>query len=136
MVKWLLLLAASCSSPADPSWQFTLGVSNDFSTEEKLELQAAADDWNQVAPVRIRLIAGADVNKASMDAAGRTHEDNTVTIDPRVEIEDLRLVFAHELGHVMGLPHSDNQQDIMWKDINPPRGISAADVRRLEEVLQ
>lgn len=49
------------------------------------------------------------------------------TVDP----DQLRLTAAHEMGHILGLPHSDQPRDVMYPT-NTATALSARDHRTLE----
>ena len=49
------------------------------------------------------------------------------TVDPR----QVRLTAAHEMGHALGLPHSDQSRDVMYPT-NTATSLSARDYRSIE----
>jgi len=53
------------------------------------------------------------------------------TVDPR----QLRLTAAHEMGHILGLPHSDQARDVMYPT-NTATSLSARDHRALEALYE
>lgn len=52
-----------------------------------------------------------------------------------VDAGQLRLTAAHEMGHILGLPHSDQPRDVMYPT-NTASSLSARDHRTLEALYQ
>jgi len=48
-----------------------------------------------------------------------------------VDPNQLRLTAAHEMGHILGLPHSDEPRDVMYPT-NTATALTARDHRTLE----
>jgi len=48
---------------------------------------------------------------------------------------EVELAAAHEMGHALGLPHSDNQRDVMFPE-NTASFLSARDYRTLEAIYR
>lgn len=57
--------------------------------------------------------------------------------DPRYEIpaEQVLLTAAHEMGHALGLPHSDSERDVMFPT-NKARGLSNRDFRTVDALYR
>ena len=57
--------------------------------------------------------------------------------NPRYELSphEVELVAAHEMGHALGLPHSDSPRDVMYPT-NTARSLSARDYRTLEALYR
>ena len=57
--------------------------------------------------------------------------------NPRYEIppEQVLLTAAHEMGHALGLPHSDSERDVMFPT-NTARNLSTRDFRTLEALYR
>ncbi len=53
--------------------------------------------------------------------------------DRPVEPERVRLTAAHEMGHALGLPHSDSPRDVMYPE-NTAASLSARDYRSMESL--
>ncbi len=63
----------------------------------------------------------------SIDLATR----NPFDADRMMEPERVRLTAAHEMGHALGLPHSDSHRDVMYPE-NTAAALSARDYRTME----
>lgn len=68
---------------------------------------------------------GADL--AVMDFVLTTHTPDGRDLDP----ERIRLTAAHEMGHVLGLPHSDDPADVMYR-YNTATRLTYRDFRTVE----
>ncbi len=57
--------------------------------------------------------------------------------NPRYELSphEVELVAAHEMGHALGLPHSDSPRDVMYPT-NTARSLSARDYRTVEALYR
>ena len=124
------------------------------------ELQNAAAAgvraWNgQPFPIRVEFASGADAHFAvtwsrslggrilgaartrwstdqgltatSIDLVTRNPFDASRAVDPG----RVRLTAAHEMGHALGLPHSDSNRDVMYPE-NTAAALSARDYRSME----
>lgn len=63
--------------------------------------------------------------------ATRSPFDPAATIDPG----QVRLTAAHEMGHALGLPHSDTPRDVMYPT-NTASSLTARDYRTLEALYE
>lgn len=71
--------------------------------------------------------AAAGLRVASLDLTTRNPFDPSRTLDPR----QVRLTAAHEMGHALGLPHSDQKRDVMYPT-NTATALTARDYRTVE----
>lgn len=55
--------------------------------------------------------------------------------DRPVEADQVRLTAAHEMGHALGLPHSDSPRDVMYPT-NTASALTARDYRTLEALYE
>ena len=53
------------------------------------------------------------------------------SIERPLDPQQVRLTAAHELGHALGLPHSDSPRDVMYPT-NTARALTNRDYRTLE----
>ena len=81
-----------------------------------------------VARTRWSLQRGLEV--VSIELTTRSPFDHGV-LDPR----QVRLTAAHEMGHALGLPHSDSRADVMYPT-NSSTTLSAQDYRTMEVLYQ
>ena len=61
----------------------------------------------------------------------RTPYDANRTIDP----DQIRLTAAHEMGHALGLPHSDSERDVMYPT-NTASSLTSQDYKTLEALYR
>ena len=83
----------------------------------------------QIGLARTRWSEPDGMTTVTIELTTRNPYDPAEITDPR----RVRLTAAHEMGHALGLPHSDSERDVMYPT-NTATSVSARD-RRTMEVL-
>lgn len=83
------------------------------------QIGMARTEWSGVTGLRV----------ISLELATRNPYDPSVLMDPR----QIRLTAAHEMGHALGLPHSNAPRDVMYPT-NTATSMSAQDYRTMESL--
>ena len=86
---------------------------------------------NQIGLARTQWSAAIGLEVVSLEIATRWPFDPNRVVDP----QQVRLTAAHEMGHVLGLPHSDNERDVMYPT-NTATSLSAQDYRTMESLYR
>jgi predicted Zn-dependent protease len=96
-------------------WVFSLGGNR---------LGEAQKEWSKV---------GSEVRVKIPSLSLVTHHPS----NPKIELtpDQILLVAAHEMGHALGLPHSDNERDLMYP-MNTAWRPTSRDYRTMEAVYQ
>lgn len=101
------------------------------------EVQRAADQWNscgdalilvQEKPVENVLYVPFEYMTFSGTVVGHTFRSNNVPTSVGINKGDERMSVAHEMGHVLGLPHSADGVMQPW---NPDGVVTQSDCERL-----
>jgi Matrixin len=105
-----ILIDRSGSRPAqfEVTWRPTLGQSR---------LGIAHTQWSPATGLRV----------VSLELSTRDPFGPSRVLDPL----QVRLTAAHEMGHALGLPHSDEERDVMYPT-NTATALTARDYRALE----
>lgn len=82
---------------------------------------------NQIGVARIRWSTASGLDVVSLQLATRSPFNASRIIDAR----QIRLTAAHEMGHALGLPHSDSPRDVMYPT-NTATALSAQDYVSME----
>jgi hypothetical protein len=102
--------AALDSACAEGSWQADLGPGGAFFRAHAVPDGPAALVTGSGAPITVFVVRNV-VGRAGCSLGPLT---DYVTIDRGALQERLLRVFAHELGHACGLPHSGDQHNLMY----------------------
>jgi predicted Zn-dependent protease len=86
---------------------------------------------NQIGVARTRWSAATGLEVMSLELATRWPFDQNRVVDP----QQVRLTAAHEMGHALGLPHSDTERDVMYPT-NTATSLSAQDYRTMESLYR
>ncbi len=107
-MRWFLLSSILLSVACAPRTEYSFAFDGD--TDDRAEFEAAIAEWNTCG---VLLITIADSGMRVRPVVGFFEDANiagyTSDEDIRYKLSALRKreVFAHELGHVFGLEHSD-----------------------------
>jgi len=85
----------------------------------------------QIGAARSRWSPATGMTVLSIELTTRSPFDPSQVSDPR----QVRLTAAHEMGHALGLPHSDSRRDVMYPS-NTATAVSAQDRRTMELLYQ
>jgi len=81
----------------------------------------------QIGRARTAWRPGSGLVVLSLDLVTRSPFNPRAVVSP----EQLRLTAAHEMGHALGLPHSDSKRDVMYPT-NTATSLTARDYRTME----
>lgn len=149
----LILSLASCQHPTtapapDPlywlAWSGPLLDSDYYYAAEE-----AVSHWNEalnrpvfafgwhpfvgvdITQVPYRLEAGDGVL-----ALGRTYSPHLIAVTTDTDKSAYRIIVEHELGHILGLKHSQNPKDLMYSAPQVTNQLTPDDRRRALEILE
>lgn len=83
----------------------------------------------QIGVARTQWSSASGLRVVSIELTTRNPFDPSRLIDP----QQVRLTAAHEMGHALGLPHSDSARDVMYPT-NSATSLSAQDYRTMESL--
>ena len=84
---------------------------------------------NQIGIARTQWSQATGLRVVAIELATRSPYGPGAVMDPR----QIRLTAAHEMGHALGLPHSDAPRDVMYPS-NTATSLSARDYRTMESL--
>lgn len=140
-----LLLLISCSSPVPPDETFLHQVwCLDVADNNIPAVQAAMDEWND-RTMRTTWTIGENCTAhiVQTDKLETDLQDKVaVTAASREEIQflsgfdsNVNHIMLHELGHVAGLNHSNNENDIMFhSSFTPVEHLSVGDLKAFNDL--
>jgi predicted Zn-dependent protease len=85
----------------------------------------------QIGVARTQWSSASGLRVVSIELTTRTPFDPSRLVDLR----QVRLTAAHEMGHALGLPHSDSPRDVMYPT-NSATSLSAQDYRAMESLYR
>jgi predicted Zn-dependent protease len=88
-------------------------------------------EGNQIGIARTRWSQATGLVVVSVELTTRNPFDPNRVIDP----QQVRLTAAHEMGHALGLPHSADENDVMFPT-NTATSLSAQDYRTMESLYR
>jgi hypothetical protein len=86
---------------------------------------------NQIGVARTQWSSRTGLTVVAIELSTRSPFAATRVNDPR----QVQLTAAHEMGHALGLPHSDAERDVMFPS-NTATSLSAQDYRTMESLYQ
>lgn len=102
-------------------------------------LAEAANFWNEGFPFRVveagegqATLVVVDYHPCDEDGCATLFPDGTCLIQIHEDCVNEWWLVAHELGHCMGLGHSEDAGSIMFKDTNPNQKITPEIVEALQ----
>ena len=130
------LSAIGCSTMPVPP--FALAFDESVSQENVTAVMAAAQTWNERLGIQVFYLEGTDQGQAvdtiavsitdahyvsyGKNLVAAAHRDShrdpwTLSLTARIMWDSTTI--EHELGHTLGLQHTDDTESVMYKDVTP-----------------
>ena len=132
-----------CGQPAVAPRVFDMTFAFQGPRQDVQYALAAAADWNKCGVVTVAIAApgyGLPINWSP--GPFDDHKTEAVGLfipdDPQIlyrsDVGSVQKIITHEIGHAMGLGHSDNPKDIMYYKLGDNSLVTAGDCKALRDL--